>query len=138
MEHIKRQKAWWVLYDWKDIYVVYRENRNHPDYSLPKWHCEEWESLEGTAVREVLEETGVKWKILWEITTVKYSYEESWVIVVAEVHYYAMNVIEIWDKTFEDDVSKVFKFPVDKVEEYLTFENDKGVIKKWKELYYKK
>ena len=69
MEHVKRLKAWGVLCDGKNIYIVYRAIRDNPDYSLPKWHCEEWESLEETAYREVLEETWVKGKILWEVET---------------------------------------------------------------------
>ena len=138
MEHIKKLKAWSVLSDWKNIYVVYRANRKTPDYSLPKWHCEDWETFEETAYRETLEETWIKWEILWEIKTIYYNYEENWLINDSEVHYFAMKVKETWNKEFEDDVTTVYKFPIEKVEEHLTFENDKIVIRKWKELYNKK
>lgn len=138
MERVKRLKAWWVLCDWENIYVVYRATRENPDYSLPKWHCEEWESLEKTAYREVLEETWVKWKILWEVATTYYSHEWYWVINDCEVHYFAMDVIEVWEKTEVDDVTSVLKFPIDEVEDHLTFNNDKWVIKKRKEFYFNK
>ena len=138
MEHVKRLKAWGVLCDGKNIYIVYRAIRDNPDYSLPKWHCEEWESLEETAYREVLEETWVKGKILWEVETINYSYEWDWVMNDCEVHYFAMEVVEVWEKTEIDDVTSVLKFPIDEVEEHLTFNNDKNVIKKRKELYYNK
>lgn len=138
MEHVKRLKAWGVLCDGENIYIVYRAIRDNPDYSLPKWHCEEWESLEETAYREVLEETWVKGKILWEVATTYYSREWHWVMNDCEVHYFAMEVVEVWEKTEIDDVTSVLKFPIDEVEEHLTFNNDKNVIKKRKELYYKK
>jgi hypothetical protein len=54
-----------------------------------------------------------------------------------EVHYFAMEVVEVWEKTEIDDVTSVLKLPIDEVEEHLTFNNDKNVIKKRKELYYK-
>ena len=138
MEHIKKLKAWSILSDWENIYIVYRDNRKTPDYSLPKWHCEEWESFKETAYRETFEETWIKWKILWEIMTVYYNYEENWLINDSEVHYFAMEVEEIWEKNFEDDVTSICKFPIDSIEEHLTYNNDKKVIKKRKELYYKK
>ena len=138
MEHIKRLKAWGVLCDGENIFIVYRAIRDNPDYSLPKWHCEEWESLKETAYREVLEETWVKGYILWEIATTCYSYEGDWVMNDCEVHYFAMEVVEVWKKTEIDDVTSVLKFPIDEVEEHLTFDNDKNIIKKRKELYYKK
>ena len=138
MERVKRLKAWWVLSDWENIYIVYRAIRDNPDYSLPKWHCEKWETLEETAYREVLEETGIKWKILWEVATTYYSREGRWVMNDCEVHYFAMKVEEIWEKTAVDDVTSVLKFPIEEVEDHLTFNNDKEVIKRWKELYYNK
>ena len=138
MERVKRLKAWGVLCDWENIYVVYRSLRDNPDYSLPKWHCEEWETLEETAYREVLEETWVKGKILWEVATTYYSREWRWVMNDCEVHYFAMEVVKVGEKTEVDDVTSVLKFPIDEVEEHLTFNNDKGVIKKRKELYYNK
>jgi len=49
-----------------------------------------------------------------------------------------MEVVEVWEKTEIDDVTSVLKFPIDEVEEHLTFNNDKNVIKKRKELYYNK
>ena len=135
MERVKRLKAWGVLCDWENIYVVYRSLRDHPDYSLPKWHCEEWESLEETALRETLEETWVKGKILWEVWISYYSREGRWVMNDCEVHYFAMDVVEVWEKTAIDDVSQVLKFPIDEVEEHLTFSTDKEIIRKWKENY---
>ena len=119
MEHVKRLKAWGVLCDGENIYIVYRAIRDNPDYSLPKWHCEEWESLEETAYREVLEETWVKGKILWEVATINYSYEWDWVMNDCEVHYFAMEVVEVWEKTEIDDVTSVLKFPIDEIEEHL-------------------
>ena len=135
MERVKRLKAWGVLCDWENIYVVYRSLRDNPDYSLPKWHCEEWESLEETALRETLEETWVKGKILWEVWISYYSREWRWVMNDCEVHYFAMDVVEVWEKTAIDDVSQVLKFPIDEVEEHLTFSTDKEIIRKWKENY---
>lgn len=137
MKHIKQIKAWWVLSDWKNIYIVYRGKRKTPDYSLPKWHCEKNESLEETALRETLEETWITGEIIWKIGEINYSYEENNTIIDCEVHYYAMKIIKIWKKTYIDDVDNIIWLPIDDIENYLTFQNDKNIIKKRKEKYLK-
>jgi hypothetical protein len=48
-----------------------------------------------------------------------------------------MKIIEIWKKTYIDDVDNVIWLPIDDIENYLTFQNDKNIIKKRKEEYLK-
>lgn len=53
-----------------------------------------WETLEQTALREILEETWVIWEIKWYIDYISYSFVENKICYDCEVHYFLMAVKE--------------------------------------------
>lgn len=118
------KKAGWVVFDWTNFYIVRRDYVN--DFSLPKWHVEQWESLEETALREVLEETGLKCKILWEIWKVNYINPE-WNV---EVYFYAMLPVEKSENEIDTEVDEIIKWKFEVVYNKLTYETDKDILKR--------
>lgn len=124
----KHSKAWGVLIDGDQVFIVYRSQ--YDDYSLPKGHREKWEKLEETAIREVLEETWCKWEILWLLEKVEYSYEVTDIIHECEVSFYLMKLKKIWEKVVIDDVDKVMKMPFNEAMKKLSYDTDRRVLQK--------
>lgn len=85
--------------------VVYRRNENqvlqiqliqdrYGKVSLPKGKMEPGETVEETALREIVEETGMVGSIIAPIDQIKYQYKhESKGIVDKEVHYYLVEAV---------------------------------------------
>lgn len=78
--------------------VTYRNSilllkRFNNDWVLPKGRIEKGETLEETAIREVLEETGVKGSIREYLGHINYQYKSMFdeKIVDKTVHWYLMN-----------------------------------------------
>lgn len=62
--------------------------------SLPKGKMEPGETVEQTALREIVEETGLEGIIIAPIDQIKYQYEhEKWGKVDKEVHYYLVEAV---------------------------------------------
>ena len=57
MKKVKKAGCILINTENKKIALVYREKRNESDYSFPKGHLEENETLEECAIRETNEET---------------------------------------------------------------------------------
>lgn len=122
------KKAGWVVWDGEKFFVVKRSIReNYTDISLPKWHIEEWETEEVTALREVLEETWLVCEIVWNLWAVMYRNSE-WLI---EVRYFAMRVKEKWTWDIFPDVKEVISGDYDTILNLLTYATDKWIFEKW-------
>lgn len=65
-------------------------------WTLAKGKQEPGETLEETALREVLEETGVRGRIIKKLETIRYQYKHptSGVYVDKEVHYYLIEALD--------------------------------------------
>lgn len=62
--------------------------------SLPKGKMEPGETVEQTALREIVEETGLEGIIIAPIDQIKYQYvHEKWGTVDKEVHYYLVEAV---------------------------------------------
>lgn len=122
------KKAGWVVRDGKKFFVVKRSVRDsYTDISLPKWHIDLGENSEETALREVLEETGLGCQILWDLWTVMY-WNSEWLV---EVKYFAMKVKQkISDEIFPD-VDEVITGDYDKISNLLSYDTDKIIFEKW-------
>jgi 8-oxo-dGTP diphosphatase len=112
-----------------DIVAVQRAR--HEDWSLPKGHIEAGESREQAALREVKEETGLDAKIVGELGEVVYFYrrrEEG--LVRKSVYHYLMEATS--DKLGKPnwEVSEIRWVPITEAHTLLSYENDKGVVRK--------
>ena len=136
-ESKETQKAGCYLVDVKNrgVALVYREKRN--DWSFPKGHREEGETIQECAVRETAEETKRVAEIVSGIDPVVERY-----VTPSGEHCVCYMFVAI-DKGHSDDDSydthDTYFIDVDKVEEKLTYEDLKqswkSVLPKIKKLF---
>ena len=114
----------------KKIGLVYRQNKN--DYSFPKGHLEEDESLIECAIRETKEEVGRNCEIVSENIYIERYVTPSGEDV--EMYYYLAIDKGSYDNTNEDSHDLVW-MDFDKIEETLSYpglklawSNMKGVV----------
>ena len=119
------KKAWWVVFDGEKFFVVKRNKYN--DISLPKWHIDFGENSEEAALREVLEETGLKCQIVWDLWTVEYLNPE-WIV---QVQYFAMYVKRKSSNELFPDVDEVITWNYIKIWGLLSYSTDKKIFEKW-------
>ena len=123
------KKSWWVVFDGEKFFVVKRNSYN--DISLPKWHIEQWESAETAALREVLEETGLECKIVWDLWITEYLNFE-WIV---QVQYFAMRVNKKISEEIFSDVDEVISWNYDKISKILSYSTDKKIFEKWAKIF---
>ncbi len=123
--------------------VVYRDTdggpevvicgRNYPAiWALPKGTPESGESHEETAVREVVEETGLKVNAEERIGAIDYRFVRAWdgVRCLKTVHFYLMTCVG-GDTTSHDHEFDVVKWvPVQEALETLTYDDEVGIVQK--------
>ena len=126
------KKAGWIVRDGKNFFVVKRSIKDsYTDISLPKWHIDPGETEDKTALREVLEETGLKCEIVWDLWTVMYENNE-WLV---QVRYFAMRVNKkMTDKLFPD-VDEVITGNYKEISNLLTYHTDKIILEKWAKFF---
>ena len=126
------RKAGWVVRDGKKFFVVKRNIRNqYTDISLPKWHIEEWETVEMAALREVLEETGMACDIVGDLWSVSY-WNPEWLI---EARYFAMYVKEKKTDKLFSDVNEVITWNYEEISQLLTYGTDKIILERWEKFF---
>lgn len=118
-------KAGCILINVKDktIALVYRKKQN--DYSFPKGHLEQGESLIDCAIRETAEETKRNCAILED----KPIYIEEYITPSGEdvrLYYYLSKDIGPSNNNSED-THDTYWIPYDDVEEYLSYDSLKKV-----------
>lgn len=116
-----------------DVLLIYRRGT----WDLPKGKCEESESYEHCAVREVKEETGAPSPVLRELLLDTYhEYPEGNRIMGKTTRWYAM---ETSDPAFkpvpqlEEDIEQVKWFSLTEAVEKVGFENLKDVLNEFED-----
>lgn len=108
------------------------------DWVLPKGRLEEGESYEETALREVLEETGIKGIIKKYIGYLKYTYEHADGEKVNKTVYYFLMTTDT-DKTIcpqkEEGFVEAAFVEEDKILERLRHDAERNMVKKALEVY---
>lgn len=126
MKIIKKIKAGAMVINWDNTYLVYRERFD--DYSFPKGSLEKWESLEEAALREVLEEIGIKWVIQWYIDIISYSFTQDDTIFDCEVHYFLMTIDQYITNKLADDIDSISLVKITDLNNILTYKEDKHIL----------
>lgn len=92
-----------VIYRGK-ILLLYKSYKNKYDgWVLPKGTVENGEEYKETAVREVLEETGVQASIIKYIGKSRYSFTVPEDVVAKEVHWYLMRANSYYSKPQKEE-----------------------------------
>lgn len=117
------EKAGCILIDIKNEKIGLIFRKEHNDYSFPKGHLEQNETLEECAVRETEEETGRKCLIIpmKEITINEYSSSKG---EISRVYYYLAKDMGKSDKTYDESlVHQLVWIPIEEVESKLSYSN---------------
>ncbi|MCC2594634.1 NUDIX hydrolase [Tessaracoccus sp. OS52] len=109
--------------DEQQVLLVYR--RRYDDWSLPKGKGQVDEYLPETAVREILEETGVQAKLDLRLPTVRYDVAKG----PKATHYWRASVLSEAVRAPDDEVEQAQWFPVDEAMEKVTYEDERPVIR---------
>jgi 8-oxo-dGTP pyrophosphatase MutT (NUDIX family) len=121
--------------------VVYRKNpggrievalvgRLHPRprWALPKGTPELGETLEGTAVREVCEETGLQVKIERPLDQIQYWFVWAGVRHFKTVHFYLMAMVGGDTANHDGEYDVVEWFPIGEALRKLSYPNEARVV----------
>ena len=98
-------------------------------WSFPKGNIEKGEKPEETAVREVLEETNVKGKVIDYVGEISYWYQLKGERIFKRVKYYLMEYVEGEPRPSWEVLDAKF-FPVEKARELLKYKGDKEIFRK--------
>jgi 8-oxo-dGTP pyrophosphatase MutT (NUDIX family) len=105
-----------------------RRDRDGVTWSLPKGTPHHGESREETAVREVVEETGLDVRITEPLESIEYSFVQHGTRIHKTVHYFLMEPIggdlSLHDREFE----QVRWIAFDDAPALLTFETERALV----------
>lgn len=108
------------------------------DWVLPKGRIEKGEAVEATALREVLEESGVKAEIIDYIGEIQYTYKNLQIneTVSKTVHWFLMrsNNMDCFPQRKEGFVDALYVH-IDKAITLVRYEDERKIIKKGLEIF---
>ena len=135
MKMIKEHSTGGVVYKLKVykqqiLWLISRHSGYHK-WVLPKGIVEEGETSENAALREVLEETGIKAEIIGKIDfEVKYKYQKVGVLVDKTVEFYLMKYVSGDVKNHSWEMEEVRWMIGEEAIKLLEFPGEKKVLKK--------
>lgn len=117
---------------WEVVLIARRTRSNGLIWCIPKGGREEGESLEETAKREVLEETGLEGEILLKLGTIHYEYSLPGDRTRRDktVHFYLFRYLSGSVEDHDNEVEEARWFPIHVAVEKSAFPNEKGIIRK--------
>lgn len=117
--------------------VLVAQHSHHHGWVFPKGLIADQiknEKKEDTALREVEEETGVRGKIIKQLTPVEYWYQFEGERIKKKVYYFLMEYVSGDIKNHDHEMENVEWLGIDEVLERLTYKSDKQVWNEAKQL----
>ena len=112
------------------VEVVLCGRHSPPIWALPKGTPDAGETREETAVREVVEETGLQVERQEYIGSIDYWFGQDRARCHKTVHYYLMRPTGGHESLHDHEFDEVRWFPAGRALEALTYENEVRVVKK--------
>ena len=109
-------------------------------WCLPKGIVEKGESQEETSVREVREETGLSGRVIGKIGNISYWYfiKEENAKCRKTVHFYLLEYLDGSTLDHNWEVDNAVWFSLDEAVERVSYQGDRNIVKKAKEMLLKK
>ncbi len=128
MKVITEHSAGGVVY--KKLKWLICKHSGYHKWVLPKGIVEEGEDPKATAVREVLEETGVKAEIIEKISPdVRYKYTKQGALIDKRVEFYLMKYVSGDIKSHSWEMEEVKWAAANKALKLLGFETERKVLR---------
>lgn len=109
------------------VLIVHRPR--YDDWSWPKGKAEPFETIEETAVREVMEETGLRCRILRRLGEVRYSITtRKGTPVQKTVHYFLMEPVSGHIRATGDETDRVEWVSVEEARRRLSYDHDREML----------
>ncbi len=105
-----------------EVAVVHRPHRS--DWSLPKGKLEPGERRDAAAVREALEETGVRCVLGPSLGHRRYTVDG----VPKRVHYWRATAVEVFDRPADDEVDEIRWLRRKAARALLTYDDDRSLL----------
>jgi len=127
-----------VVFDYinqSPVIVIYGR-QSASQWCLPKGKIELGENPEQAAIREVQEETGIKGEILEPLEDIHYKYidEKRCLELDKIVHFFLMRKQAVVSEELDPEVESVEWLSIDQALEKLSFESERMVVEKSRQL----
>ena len=123
-----------VVNEKNQVLFIYRRKK----WDLPKGKLDPGEDIKACAIREVMEETGIRNLTIGKLIIVTtHSYEEKGLNMQKETHWFEMKASTVDNSTLtpqlEEDIEKIEWVSPENLEEYLseTYTNIQQVLNSW-------
>ena len=123
-----------VVNEKNQVLFIYRRKK----WDLPKGKLDPGEDIKACAIREVMEETGIRDLTIGNLIIVTtHSYEENGMNMQKETHWFEMKASTVDNSTLtpqlEEDIEKIEWVSPENLEEYLseTYTNIQQVLNSW-------
>lgn len=117
--------------DSQQVLIIYR--KDYGDWTFPKGHVEQGETLPEAAARETKEETGYTVDIEEKIDNAVYQHQKEETTFTCDVHYYlAKPKQKEEDAVPNEEVEEIQWLSTDKAKDKLSYKNNKELLESLK------
>jgi 8-oxo-dGTP diphosphatase len=120
--------------DGEMISILVCQHSGHHGWVFPKGHIDTGETKEQTALREVMEETGVTGTIIQPLEPIQYWFVQKEQKIKKTVYYFLMQYEAGDIDNHDDEMQAVEWLPIDAVADRLSYPSDKKIWKKTRDL----
>lgn len=114
--------------------ILLCQHSGHHGWVFPKGHIDKPETKEQTALREVVEETGITGEIIKALEPIQYWFVQEGIKIKKTVYYFLMQYASGNILDHDDEMENVEWLPIEEVANRLTYPSDKNIWATTKQL----